>query len=187
MRDILPQRKKAVSELISYVLLIVIAIGASVLVYGALKLYVPKTNPTCQDGISLVVSDSYNCIIENDHSANLSLSLSNKGKFTVDAVYVRIGRLNQATTVWINSGNLSQYYLYSGLTAGLLPGQETGWRTYKINKDTIQGNYPITQEGRYNLEIDPVVIDKISKKESLCSNAIITQEIECKCNVPGCI
>lgn len=179
MRDILPQHKKAVSELISYVLLIVIAIGASVLVYSALKLYIPKSGPACQDGISLVISDSYSCLIESPDSASLTLSLSNKGKFTVDAAYIRIGKPDQKTTVWINAVNLSQYYLYYNSTNGLPPGQETATQTYQINPGTIQGANPITANGTYILEIDPVVIDKITKKEAMCKNAIITQEIVC--------
>lgn len=180
MRDILPQNKKAVSELISYVLLIVIAIGASVLVYSALKLYIPKPGPTCQDGISLVISDFYSCKIETaPNSANLTLSLSNKGKFTVDAAYIRIGRPDQKTTVWINAVNLSQYYLYYNSIKGLPPGQETPMQTYKINDRTIQGTSPITIAGPYILEIDPVIIDKTTKKEAICKNAIITQEITC--------
>ncbi|MEK6850391.1 MAG: hypothetical protein AABX85_02355 [Nanoarchaeota archaeon] len=187
MRDSLPQSKKAVSELISYVLLIVIAIGASVLVYGALKLYVPKQSSTCQDGISLTISDSYICTVgPAPDSASLILSLMNRGKFTVDAAYIRIGKLNQRTTVWINAANLSQYYLYYNSTNGLPPGQETAMQTYKINADTIQGNNPpITANGTYILEIDPVVIDETTKKEAMCKNAIITQEIKC-CTTPPC-
>ena len=75
--------KRGISEIISYVLLILVAITMGMLVYGFLKLYVPKEKPECKDGINLII-ESAQCKHETNGINNLSVVLRNRGLFKVD-------------------------------------------------------------------------------------------------------
>ena len=57
MRKIPTKNKKALSEIVSYVLLIIIAISLSVAVYAWLEVYVPKNTVECEQGASVVIKD----------------------------------------------------------------------------------------------------------------------------------
>ncbi|MBU3912819.1 MAG: hypothetical protein KKE50_01870 [Nanoarchaeota archaeon] len=72
--------KRGVSEMIAYVLLIVIAISVSIIVYAYLKSYVWKDNEGCPDGVSLIIED-YIC---DPTSKTLTLTINNHGTHSVD-------------------------------------------------------------------------------------------------------
>ena len=77
--------KRAVSEVVSYVMLIAIVIGLSVLVYAFLKVQIPKAEKTCEDGISIVIRS-----IQCDNTNNrVIIEFQNKGLFGIDGVYIR--------------------------------------------------------------------------------------------------
>lgn len=155
------KKKKAVSEMVGYVLLVVVAIGISILVYSYLKFYIPKDNLSCQDGTSLVIV-KYSCISGNPGS--LVLTLSNKGLFNISAAYVRIGEENRKVKQLVT--NESVYFVNP-----LGPGQET------TLSYLLKGYVP--SPGRYGLEIEPGTISEDNKQLALCSEAIITQSITC--------
>ena len=171
MRNILLQRKKGVSELISYTLLIIIAIAASVLVYNYLSLYVPKDKPVCPEDVSLVVSYA-NCKYGPDNS-DLTIGLLNKGKFTIDAAFIRIGEKGKSTKKLV-SGSQSEFYFLGGLSPNALVNN----KNYSLSDS--EGNRIITKSDNYTLEIQPAIFDDKLNKLAVCTNAIVTQEIECK-------
>ncbi len=77
-------RKKAVSEMIAYVLLIVIAISISVVVYAVLNAYIPREAEKCPDDVRLIIQD-YTC------SGDIfNLTVKNQGLHSVDGMYVHI-------------------------------------------------------------------------------------------------
>jgi hypothetical protein len=90
--------KKAVSLMVSYTMLIVIAITLSIMVYGYLKLYVPGNRAQCPQDISLVM-ESAECDIGTE---KMTVALSNHGLFNVSGAYIRVGRPDKATKVQIN-------------------------------------------------------------------------------------
>src|SRR3989338_162195 len=99
MKGLLQQtnNKKGVSEMVAYVLLIVIAVGLSILVYAYIKLYASGgTTQECKSDINLVIQD-YTC-----ENGQLVLTLVNKGLFDIDAAYVRLGAANKKILPWIN-------------------------------------------------------------------------------------
>lgn len=151
--------KKAVSEIVGYVFLIIIAVGLSVLVFSYLKAFTPKDKPECKSDVHLVLSN-YTC-----SKGNLILSMQNKGLFRVDAVYVRVGLPSQKVKELINRENV--YIQLNTSVKGLPPGQT-------ITKQYLS-NEIIT--GTLGLEIQPAVFDK--NELAICSNAVITQTIEC--------
>lgn len=153
------QHKKGISEIVSYMLLVVIAVGLSVLVFSFLKLYVPKEKPECKDGISLIVQN-YSCF----STKNITATLSNKGRYSVDAAYVRIGTVGKRAKAWINRNDSDFYF-----NPALVPG----------NKLTALYNITgiINASGAYELEVQPALI--VNDKLAACDNAIITQTITC--------
>ncbi len=169
MRGILQKHKKGVSEIVSYSLLIIISIAASVIVYSYLKIYVPKNIPECSDGVSIVVRD-YSCKINPDNSANLSLSLGNQGKFSIDAAYIRVGLLGKSTKVLINEANNASFYFAPPLS----PNQSYFNKNFSIPSSVIAGN-----PGQYVLEIEPALVDSSTNILAACENSIITQNIQC--------
>ena len=156
--------KRAISEIVSYVLLIVIAVSLSVLVYTFLQLYVPKERPECPADISISVQD-YACSITEK---NLSLTLLNKGLFTFDAAYVRFGSEERVVKELLtNERDLNDLFFKGG--DGLLPG-ETEVKNYPNLKIPLFSNMEV--------EIEPIVI--IDNEKVFCEKSIISQSIKCE-------
>ena len=160
----LHRNKKALSEVVGYAILIVIAISLSVMVYAFLRLYVPKEKVECNEEINLIIQD-YSC----SSSANkLNLTIANKGLFKADAAYLRLGLVGQKTKPQINKNN---FLLFGpGNSPGLNPGESFTSSDYD--------NFDVSSPDTYELELEPVVI--INKQLVACQNSIITQPIECK-------
>jgi len=79
--------KKGLSIVVSYVLLIVLAMSVSVWVYQWLRSSVDLVDsPECPDDVVLAIYDySYNSSI-----SQLNLTIQNKGYFNVDGFFVRV-------------------------------------------------------------------------------------------------
>ena len=77
--------KKAISELIAYVLLISLAVAMSGVIYAWLKFYVqnPLPEENCPQ-VSLIIQE-YKCT-----GGSLNLTVQNKGRFTVDGYYIKV-------------------------------------------------------------------------------------------------
>lgn len=89
MRHLLQlNNKKGVSLVISYVLLITIAVSLSILVYNWLRFYIePGEVKECKQGISVVIQD-YECLVADGGSLNLTLK--NKGLFNIDGFVLKV-------------------------------------------------------------------------------------------------
>ena len=120
-------KKRGVSEIVSYTLLIVISISLAVLVFNYLKSYTPKDKPECREGINIVIEKA-ECNFTN---GILSLMLENRGRFKVERAFVRIGKEGEikkalgpsplpltsggGSVNYLGPGNLSDLYSPSGL------------------------------------------------------------------------
>ena len=155
--------KKALSEIVGYTILIVIAISLSALVYSFLRLYIPKETATCEEDIKLTLQD-YSC------SANvLNITITNKGLFKADAVYVRF----ENSSGFKNQTNPNDFLLYNpDNTPGLNPG-----KSYNSSYQLTRYNFNTHSGGDYILELQPAII--VDKQIVVCENAIITQPITC--------
>ena len=156
------KNKKALSEIVGYAILIVIAISLSIMVYSFLRLYVPKETVSCNEDIVLILED-YAC---SSSSERLNITLTNKGLFKADAAYVRFGEESQKIKAQINQNNFLLYGPQN--TPGLNP-DESFTSIYEVN---------LTGPGQYGLEIQPAIIK--NKQLIVCERAIITQTIQCK-------
>ena len=157
--------KKGLSELVSYTLLIVIAIGLSVLVYNYLSAYTPKDKPTCSEDVALIVQDSW---CKSGSPATVNVTILNKGLFKVDAAYIRFGGKDREVKLLLNTNDLYLTKFVGSSDTGLKPGDSVT-RQYQ----TSQANSP----GDYGLEIEPAVFN--NNDLALCPGAIIKQSIKC--------
>lgn len=89
MRSLKIKNKKAISELVSYVLLIVLALGLATGVYSWLNKYVPSANPSdeCPETTALSLND-YNCTKSGEEKI-IQLHLENKGYFNINGFFIK--------------------------------------------------------------------------------------------------
>ena len=80
----LPQDKRAVSEVIGYVIIISLAIIISVAVFVWFKSYVPTDSLKCPDGVSLFVEST-----NLDESGILNITIKNNGLFSVGGYFIK--------------------------------------------------------------------------------------------------
>ena len=81
--------KRGLSEIIAYAIMIAIAIGLAVAVFGMWKIIVDGLKPPldCKDGTSVIL-EGYTC--PTDPTSNLVLSIKNNGGFNVNGVVVKV-------------------------------------------------------------------------------------------------
>lgn len=87
IRTKLKKNKNSQSEIVSYVLLIVITLAVAAGVYAWLRFYAPseKEAEKCSDEVSMGVND-YNC---SSSGQTLSLVLENRGLFNINGFFIR--------------------------------------------------------------------------------------------------
>ena len=144
--------KKALSEILSYVLLIVIALSISTLAYTFLKGYIFKDVEECSPDLSLVIKD-YSC-----DAGTLNLTLENKGLFDISGFYLRsseevgkdaINPVKPRNDVF-GDGKVS-FLETEGWLYNLEPGQDyNGIFVYQRNIAVIQVQ-PFTYSSKGNL------------------------------------
>ena len=157
------KNNKALSEIVGYTLLIVIALGMAAGVYSFLKVYIPKEKPDCGEDVRLVIED-YAC-----SSGKILVTLRNNGLFRADAAYIRLGPQTTKIKNQINPGD--QIYLTppGSTTTGLDPG-----KSFSAEYTTSQA---ISGAGTYVLEVQPAVVK--NRILTLCEKAIISQTVAC--------
>lgn len=97
------KRKKGISIVVGYVLLVTFAIVIGAIVYSWMKSYVPQEEINCPDGASLFLEDySYNCDTEI-----LTLYLKNNGRFSLGGYFVYVTNKEDAklATIDISKNN----------------------------------------------------------------------------------
>lgn len=155
-------RKKGISEMVSYVLLVVIAIGISITAYSFLKSYVPKgQTPNCLDDVAIQMQD-YVC---DSSLQSLTLTISNTGLHSFDAVYIRMG---DETAKVRSAITPNRQPLVFGTREGLKPGE-----TY--SRVLVS---PVINSGKNILEIQPAMYTA-NNKLAACDKATVTYTLTC--------
>ena len=145
--------KKGLSEIIAYVLLISITIALSVIVYGWLKFYVSGDEVvSCDEGVNLIIKN-FDCY----GSDNLTITLENKGRFSVDGFVLRVHNRTDADF---------GFYILNETDFKILPAQEHTTVADLTNFTNLT-----------YLEVQPYVIDETEGKISCKSDS--SQEISC--------
>jgi len=159
-------QKKAVSLMLSYVILISIVIALSVGVYAWIRtMAVSPEIVDCKEGTSVIL-DTYKC-----SSGNLELNIKNNGRFNVDGIILSVGNNPQQTpTAYLISqltgGGLEGHYEFS---SPLKPG-ETQNADFS-NMDSNRNEIDIIEI----ISIQPYIIE--NNKRINCQQAVITQLI----------
>ncbi len=165
-------QKRAVTEIVSYVLLVIIAFALSALVYGYLQLQAPKDRPHCPEGVSFAVQEA-TCFVKPKKSgttSDVTITLVNNGRRSIQGAYVRLGLKDQKVKELLNKEAI--FFTSTPTSEGkyeLTPGQSITQR--------YQNKLAITKAGSYAVEIEPVI--GTPGKIALCENAVITRTVQC--------
>jgi len=169
--------KKAISMIISYVLLISLTIMMAGAVYVWLKGYIQQPVPeeSCPEGISLIIQD-YKC--NSPSTGLLNLTVKNQGTFRVDGYLVKInpqestdsatpGRYPLCTPeAYYNSREEKCSDIDVGNQIKFIPALDPG----KMNVTLF--NFSEYKKIR-QIEILPM------RNKSICSNRVIAQPLSC--------
>lgn len=162
-------RKRAISEVVAYVILITISLSLSAMVYTWLRFYTGETsNEVCPDGASIVISD-YNCVPGTvDVSGKLNITLKNKGLFTLDGFTIRVNNRQGATVGIFTLNDTGQE---------LLPGNSTK-KEYRLGSVPDSGGQLGWLRTVTLLEVQAFVLSKNGNDRLLCGD-VSRQTIDC--------
>ncbi|MCA9485629.1 MAG: hypothetical protein KC506_02180 [Nanoarchaeota archaeon] len=151
--------------MVSYVLLIVIAIALSAVVYSFLKLRIPQELVQCPDSTSLIITETQ-CDFNQEV---LTVTLQNKGLFNIDGAFVRFSQEGRSVRQQINGG--TELFSSDGISTTPLKPGKTDTRTYDIS--------PIYESSNTNyvLEVQPAIFEE--GKLSPCEGKIVSQPVLC--------
>ena len=174
--------KGGVSQVVTYVLLIVVAIGLSVMVFAFLQNIIPKEKFECPEGLSLIIRD-----VECVTLGVIKIDVANKGRFDIDGIYARYsnsidqaasydllpdenyGSINIITQGQKNKG-LGFMYFGRSNPIPLYPGADyTQHFDYGING-------PINLK---KIELQPFLNLEGERTLGICETKVVTREISC--------
>lgn len=172
------KNKKAVSLMISYVILIAIAITMAIAVFAWLKI-IANIEPvaSCDEETSITIND-YSC-----ESKIFKLQIKNNGRFNVSGFILTVGnnpeRIPTTRLIPLNKNEITEegFFLFS---PALKPGEPPKEAIF-TNTEKKQDGGIREVESIINLRIQPFIIDDESKEKIFCEN-VIKQEIE-GCNI----
>lgn len=101
------QNKKALSEMVSYILLVVIALGLAAGVFAWLRSQLPAENEQkCSEDVAITIL-SYSCDKNNPAKEQITINIKNTGLFNISGIYAR-GSYdnNKITTEMLDSPTL---------------------------------------------------------------------------------
>jgi len=171
--------KKGVSEIISYVILVVIALTMSVVVFGFLETQIPKTPETCPGELSLILKN-YECQVNNE----IDLTFQNKGNFKIDGVYVkysddsaRASTFNLVTdrNIDASSNEITHNEGYNGF---LYFGRGAIPLALNPNRDYIHRFSYIAQGALEKIQIQPFILND-EDELIICEERTISHTISC--------
>ena len=178
-RESFLQNNKGISEMLSYVLIVIIVVGLFILVYAYLTLYSPKERYECTEDISLVLKDAGCSVLQANPACGITTTtvdftsvLENKGNHKVSGAYLRLGAPENEVKELINTNKLFFNHVdASGRTeTGLLPSSSTTFTTRYEDPQSISA-------GILDLEIQPFV--GVPEQIAICGNSVVTQRVVC--------
>ena len=163
--------KLGVSLMVSYVLLILIAVALSLLVFSYLKIYIPSNQkPECANDFSLIIQ-SLSCSLATDPN-EMTITLQNKGLFNADGVLIRIRdpqfkvKTEFEEEILFNpSSGDSDYCLNK---KALSPGDEC---IHIIKRDFVEKEYIV------EIQAEEFIGD--GNKIAVCEDSIVSQKVTC--------
>ena len=179
--------KKAVSLMISYVLLVTIAIIMSIIVFAYLKT-IANVEPVidCKEGTSITIED-YSCDVDK---GEISLIIKNNGRFNVDGFIATFGddeRREPSAKLKIAKGQEKTLVHYESKNTKIAIDPPR----FDINPEDPERN-PLSPgeiievrftnsekfETIYNLKVQPYIIDEETELRIACGGKINKQDVE---------
>jgi len=149
--------KRAISEIVSYVLIIVISLSLAVGVFSLMKLYIKKPPKECSEEVSLVIYD-YIC---NSSTKIIEITFENRGLFKIDGFFIHASNKQDATEATMEL-NLAEVILPSPLQP----------------EEKFTKQFRFAQLGNITLiSIEPFKF--IDKEKVACQKGFFKQKINC--------
>lgn len=177
------KNKRGISLMVSYVMLIMIAITLSIIVFATLKSKLPRAKVSCPDGVSMVIK-THKCY-NNDNI--IEIAFQNKGFFDIDGVFVKASKTNAGKAVHgltpVPEDSLNKYTkaLTSSRPGLLAFGQGTLIPlSAKSNRnlDIYVQNFSYDAGGIKKVRIEPFVFGD-EGEFIICESEIKTIDVEC--------
>jgi len=171
--------KKALSEIVSYVILISITIALSIGVFAWLKLYANiEPTPDCDEATSIIMLENPRCYSE-DGIGQMDIKLKNNGRFNISGIIFGVADdVKKAPIYYLvpksDVGTLtdSGYYFNKQLSPGEIIDLNFS------NRARISGTEKIFD---YIKVIQIQAFVKMDNKRVVCRNSVIKQNTE-NCN-----
>ncbi|MEM3113242.1 MAG: hypothetical protein QXI33_02350 [Candidatus Pacearchaeota archaeon] len=165
------KNKKGLSEVVSYVLLIVVAVSLSVIVFNFLKSQISGEKIECPDGVSLIINE-YAC---ETASSKINITFQNKGNFNIDGTYINYANISNGTTLYkLNisgaSNDLSSSgFMYFGvhIPSSLRSGE-------RFKQEFYYGDHKEIKK----IRLIPFINDE-KKGLLICEKSTLVQDISC--------
>jgi hypothetical protein len=155
--------KKGISEIVSYTLLIIIAVSVSILVFAYLKVYVPKFQaPECPPDVNIVIKD-ITCL-----DTTLEFTATNKGLFNISAIYIRLRPPGREIKSVLRTNE------YNEFTVPLSPGASNTITSIVELEGTV---------GEYELEVQPAAFNE-NGELAICESSASRQKVPCQIPAP---
>jgi hypothetical protein len=167
-------RKRGVSTVIEYVLVISVLLIIAVLVYLFLKSYVLTPTLKCSDEVSLLIK-SYQC-----NSNKLTLNLRNNGNFKLEGYYIHATTSPNQEVATFDLSNYTDPGSWISPT-GVKLGEIGAKNSFEITNEETD-TFDLTESGPiYSVEIIPIRWQEKDKKNFLvsCTNAKSKRIIDC--------
>lgn len=174
MKSIIQSKnKKALSEIVAYVLLIVISLSLASGIFIWLKNIVPPDKETCQEDVSLSIK-SYVCDVP---TKTINITIENKGFFSVAGFFIRgSNQTNNLPIILLAQEDpKSSQGRYDFKDKKLLPGASETISFKYVYYNPPYFNYSINPLKK--IQIQPYVLPEKTKGLLLCDKAIINEEI----------
>ncbi len=164
MKIIQTKNKRGISEIVSYVLLVVLAISLASATYIWLQSYAknPLPEESCPEGVSVIVTN-YSCYEPVKGDGELNLTIKNNGRFNINGIIIS----------YINNSNTNFEYRLEEVKS---PGYDLNV-TNETNISFLDYNPPLKRIILY-----PYITDKRGFN-SLCEKAVARIEISA-CDSP---
>ena|SRR3989338_2583294 len=163
--------KRAVSEMLSYVLVLIIVIGLSVAVYSYLQLQAPKTRASCGNDVLLIVDPAdTTCVIMNNGDVQITALLENRGKRGISGAYIRIGPPGTSIRTLLNEEDIFFSFIPESQSSELFPGKTFRYMATLVDFDFVA-------EGTNFLEVQPILGEP--NNVVICEEATLAQKIQC--------
>jgi len=156
------RNRKAISEIVAYVLLIVISISLALLVYAWLKSNILKPAEECPDSVS--ISIEYKC---NLTKQSIDLKIKNNGLFTINGFIARASNKTGGLAICSleKDDDRGTFFFKKYIGEELKPNEE-----YEISELSYKSCNNITR-----IEIEPFITNK---EIILCNKAIVSEEVK---------